>query len=192
MDAAHALFAERGFDGVAVDDIAELAEVGRTTFFRYFGDKQEVVFANEQRGLEDLAAQHHVVSELAAHDLAQAVGQLQPLVTEICVNAVRDPDRWRLHEQLLAQHVELSDRNEGKLQRYAEVLTGILISRGADTATATLAAQLALACYGCARRLASDEPTTLLSALTEAFDQLTGAVLPRSSPASVRAGGDFR
>ena len=42
----------RGFGGVSVGDIAERAEVGRTTFFRHFGDKQEVVFANEQALLD--------------------------------------------------------------------------------------------------------------------------------------------
>jgi hypothetical protein len=44
IEAARELFLERGFDGVSVGDIAERAEVGRTTFFRHFGDKQEVVF----------------------------------------------------------------------------------------------------------------------------------------------------
>src|SRR6266576_5880545 len=43
--AALELFDERGFDAVSVTDIAERAEVGRTTFFRYFGDKQEVMFS---------------------------------------------------------------------------------------------------------------------------------------------------
>jgi AcrR family transcriptional regulator len=52
--AAAELFAERGFDGVSVSDIAESAEVGRTTFFRHFGDKQEVVFAREQDLLDAL------------------------------------------------------------------------------------------------------------------------------------------
>ena len=48
VDAAYELFAERGFAQVTVTDIAERAGVGRTTFFRYFGDKREVVFAGEQ------------------------------------------------------------------------------------------------------------------------------------------------
>ncbi|WP_244256171.1 helix-turn-helix domain-containing protein [Rathayibacter sp. VKM Ac-2760] len=47
IEAADAPFSERGFDSVSVTDIAERAEVGRTTFFRHFGDKTEVVFAKE-------------------------------------------------------------------------------------------------------------------------------------------------
>src|SRR5438067_6349898 len=54
VDAAYALFAERGFADVTVTEIAERAEVGRTTFFRYFGDKQEVLFAEEQNLLDGL------------------------------------------------------------------------------------------------------------------------------------------
>ena len=52
IEAARELFLERGFDGVSVGDIAERAEVGRTTFFRHFGDKQEVVFGKEQELLD--------------------------------------------------------------------------------------------------------------------------------------------
>ena len=46
--AALELFSERGFDAVSVTDIAGRAEVGRTTFFRYFGDKQEVLFSEPE------------------------------------------------------------------------------------------------------------------------------------------------
>lgn len=48
MRAARELFTERGYAAVSVSDIAERAEVGRTTFLRHVGDKQQVVFAHEQ------------------------------------------------------------------------------------------------------------------------------------------------
>lgn len=42
-DAAWALFAQRGFDQVSVEEIADAAEISRTTFFNYFGTKEAVV-----------------------------------------------------------------------------------------------------------------------------------------------------
>jgi AcrR family transcriptional regulator len=37
------LFAEKGFDGATVDDIARAAGMSRTSFFRYFPTKEDVV-----------------------------------------------------------------------------------------------------------------------------------------------------
>lgn len=42
--AAFRLFSEQGFDATTVDQIATSAEVGRTTFFRHFPNKEAVVF----------------------------------------------------------------------------------------------------------------------------------------------------
>ncbi len=44
VEAAFELFAGQGFDGTTVDDIAQRAGVGRTTFFRAFATKEAVVF----------------------------------------------------------------------------------------------------------------------------------------------------
>lgn len=56
VDAAFGLFDERGFDATTVDDIAERAGVGRTTFFRHFGSKEGVIFPDHDELLARIVA----------------------------------------------------------------------------------------------------------------------------------------
>jgi AcrR family transcriptional regulator len=46
LDAAHLLFAERGFDNVTVAQIADAANVSVKTLFVYFRSKEELVFSD--------------------------------------------------------------------------------------------------------------------------------------------------
>ena len=52
--AALELFAEQGFDQTSVEQIAQAAGVSRSTFFRQFGGKDDVVFADHELLLDQL------------------------------------------------------------------------------------------------------------------------------------------
>jgi AcrR family transcriptional regulator len=56
VEAAVALFDERGFEATSVDDIARAAGVSRSTYFRQVGGKEDAVFADHGPLLEEIAA----------------------------------------------------------------------------------------------------------------------------------------
>jgi AcrR family transcriptional regulator len=185
IEAARELFLERGFDGVSVGDIAERAEVGRTTFFRHFGDKQEVVFANEQELLDTIATAGQADGIPAPGNATEAVEQLRPVVLALCAQATADPGAYARHFQLIGQHAELRARDAVKMQQIADKLSELLMHRGAGEATARFAAQIALACYQTAKSLGNN-PRTLADETQAAFGRAltlgTGTAETRAQP----------
>ncbi len=55
MDAAYALFRERGYAATTMDDVAERAGLSRRTAFRYFETKEALVFPEREARLAILA-----------------------------------------------------------------------------------------------------------------------------------------
>ncbi|GAA5074367.1 AcrR family transcriptional regulator [Thermocatellispora tengchongensis] len=194
IEAAHALFEERGFEKVTVSDIAERAEVGRATFFRYFGDKQEVVFADEGELDEILAEFLGEAGRLPEGDqtgdqsggqiggpasgpigdsLPAALALVRAVVVFYVGRLTADPAGYMRHERLVASSPELRARSLTKQRRYAELLRDLLAAQGATPETAALAAEIGMAAYYAARTVTGDDPARLPAAVEAAFDRLT-------------------
>ncbi|WP_344885325.1 TetR/AcrR family transcriptional regulator [Allokutzneria multivorans] len=174
VDAAFALFAKRGFHDVTVTEIAERAEVGRTTFFRYFGDKQEVVFSDEQGLLEQMTEHQRAFDPVTARSVCPAMRQLRGTVLALCEAITKDRKRYLVHERLLEENPELVDRSIRKVQRFTQALEDVLVERGTPREIAVLAAQLSLGCFQAGRRLADGNPSRLVSEVEAAFERVVG------------------
>ena len=161
--AAYALFEQRGYAGVTVDDIAEAAEIGRATFFRYFGDKQEVVFAAERALREDLASAMDS-REPAPVTLAACVGLLREIVLPLWRRTETSP-HYALHTKLVRENAELGDRQLRKLLSFADDVTELLVRRGVEPDLARLATQLVASCYLAAADAKVDSVEANLSTL---------------------------
>ncbi|NGO06558.1 TetR family transcriptional regulator [Streptomyces sp. HC44] len=177
IDAAMELFAERGFEAVTVSDIARRAEVGRTTFFRYFADKQEVLFADDSQHREALLS----AVDRAAAGLAPIGDSLERALTVgragllALVASITEHTKWMAErERLINADAALLARSLLKQRAYAIAAVEALERHGADHETAVLASALCQACYETAVALTAAEPSRLAGTLEAAFDRVAG------------------
>lgn len=174
-DAAMSLFAERGFDRVSVDEIAARAEVGRTTFFRYFGDKQEVLFADSA----ELSRLLVDTIDRAAAEVAPVGESLDDALEVACAGmlalagAIAERAAWtRLHERLIAENATLTARRMLKQRDLAQAAITALCRHGATLEAAMLAAGIGAACLHTAQTIAADTPERLPDVLRGVLDRL--------------------
>jgi AcrR family transcriptional regulator len=170
--AALDLFSERGFDAVSVTDIAERAEVGRTTFFRYFGDKQEVLFSEPAEAVADASQESPAPTERIGSSMAAAHAAVRELVVGYVKGITADPVAYQRHQELVNSNAELYARSLVKQRRYADELTSRLQGWGATPSTARQAAEIGLACFYIGQAAAHDDPRILARRVDRAFDRL--------------------
>ncbi|SDH53009.1 regulatory protein, tetR family [Nonomuraea jiangxiensis] len=169
---------------MTVPDIADRAEVGRITFFRYFGDKQKVVFAVEEEWLNDVARHHRELRPGSPPSLPEAPALPRDTTETVCARATRDPARYTLRRRLIAEKPELGDRAVRKQRRLMELMTEDPRQREASAETAVLAPQPAPACDQAGHELAAGDPRALWPSVAAAFDRLgvIAAPAPTRSP----------
>ncbi|MBR3650726.1 MAG: TetR/AcrR family transcriptional regulator, partial [Victivallales bacterium] len=76
LKAAEELFASRRYDEITMDEIAQLAQVGKGTLYRYFSSKEALLYAILQTGHEDLVA--------SIRAAAMKKGSFQEILTGVC------------------------------------------------------------------------------------------------------------
>ncbi|MFE3458348.1 TetR/AcrR family transcriptional regulator [Nocardiopsis aegyptia] len=176
VSAAFQLFAEHGFDKVTVAQIAERAEVGRTTFFRYFGDKQQVLFADDGAEVDRMCARVREAGhgdEVPGKDLGAAVELLREAAVSARRHSVPSPARSAVLTRLLRESVDLRSRYLLTHEQRADRLAAALIEIGTAEDVAVLAAHTAMACELAALRL-SETPEAFAARLDEAHALLRG------------------
>lgn len=118
--AAADLFATRGYPHVSVSDVAAKAGVSTPTVYRHFADKQALLFAATEYGVDSFESLSDAALDHAA-DPAQAV------VTAATALSVADPGAtslWRWSGQHLsdAQSREVVRRTRAVLRRWAAAI----------------------------------------------------------------------
>ncbi|MCO5995173.1 TetR/AcrR family transcriptional regulator [Actinoallomurus rhizosphaericola] len=141
--AAVDLFTEQGYDATTVAQIAERAGVTRSTFFRHFSDKREVLVAGQET-LSRLLAEGITEAPAGATPLEAVAAGLQRASAEMGpVNREIGP---RLRAAVAAS-TELQERDALKSVGLASAMTAALVARGVPDPAAHLAAELGVLAF---------------------------------------------
>ena len=160
--AALELYAEHGYENVTVAQITERAGLTRRTFFRYFADKRDVLFAGSDRLAPALAeAVQGADAALAPFDAV-----LAGLVTVGDLLAERVSSTAAQRRAIVKNSPELRERERTKFAAVADLLADALERRGASSSEASLLAQVGIAIFVEAfARWADDTQSTGLAEL---------------------------
>ena len=141
--AALELFTENGYGATTVVDIAERAGLTKTTFFRHFPDKREVLFAGQEIHRRLL-----IEGMVAAPDAAtplEAVAAALAAATATFTSAQREFGP-RL-QAVISANSELRERAAFKRADLAAAMTEALGERGVPDPAACLAAELGVLAF---------------------------------------------
>lgn len=173
--AAVDLFTEQGYDATTVAQIAERAGVTKSTFFRHFPDKRELLVAGQE-----------TLSRLLADGITEApesAGPLQAVAAGLeRASSAMGPGNRELGpriEAAVAASTELQERDALKSVGLAAAMAAALVARGVPDLTAHLAAELGVLAFkrGYAQWSAGDrhDATGLAEHALAALDDLRAA-----------------
>jgi AcrR family transcriptional regulator len=141
--AALDLFTEQGYDDTTVAQIAERAGITKSTFFRYFPDKRELLAAGQET-LSRLLAEGIAGAPVGASPLEAVAAGLERASSEMgSMNRELGP---RIRAAVAAS-AELQERAVLKNVGLAAAMTDALVTRGVPDPVAHLAAELGVLAF---------------------------------------------
>jgi AcrR family transcriptional regulator len=183
-NAAFALFDERGYEQTTVDDITERAGLGRTTFFRHYRSKEDVIFPDHDRLLEQVGERLRTSSQ------GTALAAVSDAVRLVLLHYVEEGDLARRRYKLTSGVPALRDREIVSVARYQRLFREFIAGWMADAAPAgpgepaALRAELMAAAVVAAhnhvlRRWLRGEGTDPVREVDEALRQVIRLFAPR-------------
>lgn len=173
VEAALQLFSEQGYDRTTVAEIAERAGLTKSTFFRYFPDKREVLAAGQETlsrllvdGISSAPADATPLAAVAT-GLERAAGSMTPFNRELAPRL----------KAVVATSTELQERDALKQVGLAADMADALRARGVADRAATLAAEMGGLAFkeAFAAWLAADDEQDLGELARKALDDLRAA-----------------
>lgn len=173
--AALELFAENGYEQTTVAQIALRAGVTERTFYRYFADKREVLFA----GSEELRRRmvEAVTAAPPTDDTARLVAVALDALASIFTADRRAHSRWR--QAVLDSEPALRERELLKLATLTQALSTALTLHGVEPMKAAVASESAIGVFhvGFAHWIADGEERGLAELQREALAALRAVVM---------------
>lgn len=136
VSAAFQLFAENGYDRTSVDEIASRAGVGRTTFFRHFATKEDVVFPDHD-ALLPLVEARLATATVATYEVA-----LREAVRIVFDYYVSEGEAARIRYQLTRSVTALREKELATVHRYFRIFNSHARSWLGDGPEAALRGEL--------------------------------------------------
>lgn len=172
--AALELFAVRGYAAVTVSEVAAAAGVGERTLYRYFADKDDLLFAEDE---QMRAALHSAIEQQPGGQPPFAV--LREASADLACTLQGRREELARRARVIASSPALSARERAKRVAWEAVLAEGLSRRGVPSAEAALLGRIGVACQdeALSRWLGQDPPLrTLALELDATFVQLAGLV----------------
>jgi AcrR family transcriptional regulator len=183
--AAMELFDEQGFEATSAVQIAERARVTTRTFFRYFPDKEEILFADA-----DLLKEVLVGELLQTPDLTQPLQAVIRTLTGYDWESLGSREALYRRSRMIAANPRLLERDLIKQHQMADGFRRALCERGIDPDIAELAASTGSQIFRTAYRkwLEGQDDTDLTTTTDTVLSLLTTIVPPARSPRGRRRG----